>query len=140
MENAKARVEVGLDDTYSTSVFDEIPAFYRNLRGLNLREYEPQLACKTIVHPAQSRNYSSNARGRHPRGCPSGVSLTRRQVSVPWGVKSITNSSRYNAQRDTNRSYCRQRARSVGRLGAVTFVNSTTRSSPRLLRSAMTCQ
>ena len=58
------------------------------------------MARKTIVHPAQNRHYSSNARGRHPRGCPTGVGLTRRHVSGPWGVKSITNSSRYNAQRD----------------------------------------
>ena len=61
---------------------------------------EPQLAHKTIFHPAQNCHYSSNARGRHTGGCPTGVGLTRRQVSVPWGVKSITNSSRYNAQRD----------------------------------------
>ena len=38
-------------------------------------------------------------------GCPAEVCLTRRQVSVPWGVKS-TNSSRYNAQRDKRLSYC----------------------------------
>ena len=43
-----------LNDTYwySTSVFGEISAFHRNLRGLNLNEYEPQLTRKTIVHPA----------------------------------------------------------------------------------------
>ena len=82
--------------------FDENSAFYRNLRGLNLHEYEPWLARKTIAHPAQNRHYNSDARGRHPRGCPIGVSLTRRQVSVPWGVKSITKSSRDNAQRNKN--------------------------------------
>ena len=117
-------------------------AFYRNLRRLNLHEYGPHLSPKTIVHPAQNRHYSSNARRRHPRGCPTGVGLTRKQVSVARGVKSTTNSSRYNAQRDKSLSYCRQRARSGGRLGAVTL--STRRrelgSSLRLLRLVMTCQ
>ena len=102
-------LRVGPNDTYSTSVFDEISAVYRNLRRLNLHEHEPQLARKTLVHPAQNpaqnRHYSSNARGRYPRRCPTGVSLTRGHVSVPWGVKSITNSSRYNAQRDKSLSY-----------------------------------
>ena len=88
---------------------------------MNLNKYEPLLARKTIVHPAQNRHYSSNARGIHPRGCPNGVGLTCRQVSLPWGVKFTTNSSRYNAQRDKSLSYRRQGARSVGRLGAVTL-------------------
>ena len=69
-------------------------------RKLNLHEYEPQLARKTIVHPAQNRQYSSNGGGTHPRGRPTGVGLTRRHVAVPWGVNSITNSSRNNAQSD----------------------------------------
>ena len=71
-----------LNDTYITSVFDGISAFYRNLRRLNLHEYEPQLARKTIVHPTQNRHYNSNGRGRHPRGCPAGVGLSRRHVRV----------------------------------------------------------
>ena len=89
------------------------------------------MARTAIVHPAKNRHYSSNARGSHARGCPIGVGLTRKQGSVPWGVKSITNSSRYelcNAQRDKSLSYCPQRARSVGRLGAVTLLNSTKRA------------
>ena len=120
--------------TDSKSVFDEISAFYRNLRRLNLHEYEPQLARKTIVRPAQISHYSSNVRGRHLRGCPTRVGLTRRHVSVPWGVKAITNLSRHNAQRDKSLSYCRQRAHSVCRLVSAFgrpprcshFVNSTT--------------
>ena len=137
-----AWVRVGPNDTYSIADFDEISAFYQNLRKLNLHEYEPQLARKTIVHPAQSRHYSSNARGRYPRGCPTGVGLTRRHVSVPSGEKSITNSSRYNAQRNKSLSYCRQRARSVGHLSAVTLSTrqQELRSSLRFLRSGMTCQ
>ena len=120
----------------------EISALCRNRRGLNLNKYEPQLARKTIVHPVQNRHFSSNARGSHPRGCPNGVGLTRRQVSVPWGVKSITNSSRYNAQRDKSLSCRRQQARSVGRLSAVnlSYRRRELRSSLRLLQSAMTCQ
>ena len=135
-------VRDALNGTYSISVFDEFSAFYRNQRGLHLNEYEPpQLTRETIVHPAQNRHYSSNTRGNHPRGCPNGVGLTRRQVSVPWGVTSICNSSRYNAQRDKGLSHCRQRARSVGRLGAVALSTRRRefRSSLRLLRSAMTC-
>ena len=66
---------------------------------------------KTIVHPAQNHRYSSNARGRHPRGCSTGVGHTRRHPLVPRGVKFITNSSRYNAQRDKRLGYCRFRAR-----------------------------
>ena len=96
------------------SVFDEISEFCRTQRGLNLIEYEPQLAHQRIVHLAQNRYCSSNARGSHPRGCPTGVGLTRRPVSVPCGVKSTTNWSRYNTQPDTNLSCCPQRARSVG--------------------------
>ena len=107
--------------------FDEISAFYRNQRGLNLNMYEPQVARKTIVHPAQNRHYSSNARGSHPRGFPNGVGFTRRQASVPWGVKSITNSSRYNAQRDKNLHP--PSASSFGRPPRCGhFVNSTTRA------------
>ena len=58
------------------------------------------MARETIFHPAQKRHYSSNAPGRHPRGCPTGAGLTRTHVSMPWGVKSITNLPRYNAQRN----------------------------------------
>ena len=36
--------------------FAKIPAFHRNLRGFNINEYEPQLARKLIVHPAQNRH------------------------------------------------------------------------------------
>ena len=111
--------------------------------GLNLNEHEPQLARETIaVRPAQNRDYISNDRGSHRRGCSTGVCLTRRQVSVSQEVKSITNSSRNNAQRDKSLSYGRQRACSVGRPGAVTLstCRRELRSSLRLLRSAMTCQ
>ena len=34
-------------NAYNISVFDEISVFYRNQRGLNLNEYELQLARKT---------------------------------------------------------------------------------------------
>ena len=67
---------------------------------MNLVEYVPQLAREIIVHPAQNRHYRSCARGNHPCGEPTVIGLTRRQVSVPWGMNSITNSPRYNAQRD----------------------------------------
>ena len=94
--------------------------FYRNMRRLNLPENEPQLARKTIAYPAENRYYSSNAGGRHPRGCPTGVGLTRRHVSVPWRAQSVTDSSRHNVQRDKRLSYnSRQRARSIVRLGAI---------------------
>ena len=112
-DKPESRTIPGPGESLASSVF------HQNQRGLTLDEYEPQLARKTIVHPAQNRHYSSNARGSHPHGYPTGVGLTRRQVSVPWGVKSVINSSRYNAQRDKSLRYCRQRARSVGRLGAV---------------------
>ena len=57
----KIPLRVGLDDKYSTSsVFDEISAFYRNLRRrLNLHEYEPQLVRTKIAHPAQNHYYSA---------------------------------------------------------------------------------
>ena len=74
-------------------------------QGLNLNEYEPHLAGKKIVHPAQNCHFSSSARVSHTRGCSTGVGLTRRQVPVPWGVKFITNSPCYNAQRDKSLSY-----------------------------------
>ena len=83
-----------------------ISAFYKSQPGLNLNKYVPQLVRKSIVHPAQDRHYSSNARESHPRVCPNGVGLTWAGVSVPWGGKSITNSSRYNPQRDKSVSYC----------------------------------
>ena len=60
-----------------------------------------------------------------------------RQVSVPWGMKLFTNASHYNAQRDKSLSYCRPRARSVGRLGAVTLSNSTTRAQKLIAPSAI---
>ena len=117
-------------DTYSTSVLMKFSAFHRNLRMVNLHSSTSlSWLAKTTANLAQNRHYSSNARGRHPRGCPAGVGLTPRQVLVPWQVKSIINSSRYNAQRDKSISYCRQRARSVGRFGAVTL--STRRREPR---------
>ena len=131
-----------LNDTYNISVFGENSVFYRNQRRLNVNAYKPQLARKAIVCPPQNGHYSSNAGASHPRGCPTGVGLTRRQGSVPWGVKSITNSSRCIAQRDKSLSYCPQRARLVGGLGAVTLSTrrSELRHSLRLLRSIMTCQ
>ena len=139
------KLRVGPNDTYNTGLQIVIKfrhLFDRYLRSLNLHEYERRLGRKIIVHPAQNTPCSSNALGKHRRGCPTGVSLTRRHVSVPWEVKSVTNSSRYNAQRDKRLShYCRRRARSVVRLGAVAL--STRRrelgSSLRLLRSVMTC-
>ena len=135
-------LRVGPNEETVVRFFAKISAFYRNMRGLNLHEYEPQLARKTIVRPAQNRHYSNDVRGGHPHGCPTGVGLTRRQVSVPWGVKSITNLSCYNTQRDKSFSYYRQRASSVGHLGAVTLSTRRRefRISLHLLRSAMTCQ
>ena len=44
-------IRVVLNVSYNISIFDEISFFCRNQRGLNLNEYEPQLAPKTIVHP-----------------------------------------------------------------------------------------
>ena len=93
---------LGLYDTYTStssflqSSFDISPKLLRG--GLNLDEYEPHLNRKTIVRPAQNRPYSSNDRGRHPRGGLTGVGLARRWVSVPWGVKKI-NSLPYDAKR-----------------------------------------
>ena len=76
---------------------------------LNLHDYDPQLARKTIFHQVRNRHHSSNARGRHPqRGCSIEVGFTRRHVPVSWGVNSTTKSSRYNAQRDTSLSCCRR--------------------------------
>ena len=61
---------------------------------------------RPAVGPQNSRprQCSSSARVRHPRGCPTGVGYTRSHVSAPWGVKSITNSSRYKERptRQTN--------------------------------------
>ena len=131
-------VRVGLDDTCSTLVFfEEISAFYRNLLRLNLQEYESQLARKTIAHPAQNRHYSSNVRERHPRGCPTGVALTRRQVSVPWGVKSVTNSSRYNTQRDKVSATAAVSELLRSAASVRHFVNSTTRAQKLTTPSAI---
>ena len=58
----------------------------------------PQLAGEIFVYQAQNSPYSSCARRTHACGGPTVIGLTRRQVSVPWGVKSIANSSRKNAQ------------------------------------------
>ena len=55
-------------------------------------------------------------------------------MSVLWGVKSIANLSRYNAQRDKSLGCCRQRARSVGRSYVV---NSTTRAQKLTAPSAI---
>ena len=89
-----------LDDTYYISFSPEISAFYQLQLGLNIIEYAPQLAGEIIVRPAQNRRYSSCARRTHPCDGPTVIGMTRRHVSVPWGVKSITNSSLYYAQRD----------------------------------------
>ena len=130
-------LRVVLNDTLNSSVFDEISVLHRNQRGLNLHEYEPQLTRKTIVRPAQNRHHSSNARGSHPRGCPTGVGLTRRQVSVPWGVKSITNSSRYKAQRDKKSQLQLPSASSFGRPPRCGyFANSTKRAQKPTAPSA----
>ena len=93
-------IGVGLNDTYYISFFYKISVFYQIQRGVDLVEYVPQLAREIIVHSAQNHHYSSCARGNHPCGGSAAVGLTRRQVSVPLGVKSITNPSHYNAQRD----------------------------------------
>ena len=74
--------------------------FHQIQRGFNLVEYVLQLAREMIVHPVQNRHYTSCARETHPCGGPTVIGLTRRQVPVPWGAKSITNSLRYNAQHD----------------------------------------
>ena len=47
------------------------------------------MAREIIVHPAQNRHCSSCARETHPCGGSTVIGLTRRQVSVPCGVKSI---------------------------------------------------
>ena len=72
----------------------------------------------TTVHPAQNHNYTATTLESHPHACPTGVNLPRRQVSVPWIIKPVTNLSRYNAQREKTLSLCRHRACSIGRPGA----------------------
>ena len=61
---------------------------------------------------------------------------------MPWGVKSITNSSRYNDQRNKGVRYCPQRAGSVDRLGAVVLSTRRKRlgNSPCLVRLVTTCE
>ena len=134
----RSRRYVRISDSY------EIAAICRNQRGLNLNEYEPRFARETLIHPAQNRHYSSTPRGSHPhpRVCPTGVGLTRRQVSVCYGMKSNTKSSRYIARRDKSLKYCPQRARSVGFLCEVTLSTrrSDLRHSRRLLRIVMALQ
>ena len=132
---------VGPNDTYSTSFFYEISAFYRSAKVESSR-VRTSVGSQNNRPPSTEPSLKQQRSRKTPTRLSTGVSLTRRHVSVPWGVKSITNSSRYNAQRDKSLSCCRQRARSVGRLGAVTL--STRRrelgSSLRILRSDMTCQ
>ena len=99
----------------------------------------PQLAREIIVHPAQNRPYSSCARGTHACGGPTAIGLTRRQVSVPWGVKSITNSSRNNAQRlpKATKSQLLPSPSSVGRPPRCGhLVNSATRAQKAIAPSA----
>ena len=74
----------------------------------------PQLAHEVIVPPAQNRHCSSCARVTHPCGGPTIIGLPRRQVSVPWGVKSVTNSSHYNASAATSQLFSPSQS-SVGR-------------------------
>ena len=83
-------------DTYCTSFFPKFSTILllKIQRGLNLVEYVPGLARKVIARPAHNRHYIiSCARGNYIIG------LTRRQMSVPSQMKSVTNSSRNNAQR-----------------------------------------
>ena len=83
--------------------FNEILVFYLpHSTRVEINGYEPPLPSKITAHPAQNRHYNSNAHGSHPRNCPTGVGLARRQVSVPWGVgvKFIPKSLRYNTKRD----------------------------------------
>ena len=126
-----------LNYTDNMSVFDKFSVFYRNPRGLNLNLYKPSVVSQNNSPLGTEHHYIDNARASLMRGCPTGVGLTHRQVSVFSGVKFITNSSRYNAQCDENLSCCPQSAHSVGRLGAVTFVNSTKRAQQFTAPSAI---
>ena len=97
---------------------------------------------RLAVGPQNSRprHYSSSARGRHPRGCPTGFGYTRSHVSAPWGVKSITNSSRYKERptRQTSQLLFMPSASSFGRSPwCGQFVNSTTRAQKLTASSAI---
>ena len=85
---------------FAVTSFLEISALHQIQRGSDPLEFVPQLAREISYTPAQNRHYSSSARGDHPCGGPTGIGRTLRQVLVRWGMKSVTNSSRYNAQRD----------------------------------------
>ena len=136
------KIRVDLNDTYNIygiSLFPEILAFHQTQRGLNRVELVPQLALEIIVHPAQNRLYSSCASGTHGCGGPTVIALTRRQVSVPLGVKSITNSSRKDAQRfpKAKKSQLMPSPSSVGRPPrCVHLANSATRSQKAIAPSA----
>ena len=105
---------------------------FRNQRGLN----------RGISIGSQN----NHPPGNHPIAAEATLMQTTRvvvsQVSLSLGAKAVSNSSLYNAQHYKNLSYGPQRARSVGRLGAVTL--STSRREPsnslRLVRLVMSYQ